>query len=103
MKIDKLFLMAVMGMLLAGCQSGPQSDSPKEVNQNSANNLNSEKPVVDRGAPYSNGPTSSPDVKGPTAAPPEDGATTPYGKPPAAQAVTTNENIRLTLPLKNQQ
>lgn len=92
MKIRNLILIAVMGLALAGCQNASQP----QANQNG-------KAVVDHGTPYSNGPTTAPDLKGPAAPPPEDGQTTaPYGTAPAAQAVTTNENIRLTLPLKNQ-
>jgi len=85
MKIRNFILVSLMGIALAGCQNATPTESG---NPDSADNQKVVTPVVDHGTPYSNGPTTSPIVKGPSSPPPE------------AQAVTTNENIRLTLPLK---
>lgn len=53
-------------------------------------------PVVTHGEPSSKGPQALPsDQNGPDAPPPE------RANDPKAQAITTKENIRLTLPLKS--
>ena len=82
----QLLILAVPLLLLAGCANNNPADQ-----QNSTNNFsqvqtdNSSKP----GEPYSIGPSAPPSAKGPTAA-------------PQPQAVTKDENIHLTLPLKTE-
>lgn len=77
----------ILLILIAGIISGCQAD------------LENKEKAVNRGRPYSVGPSSSPESsRGPTSAPPErkaEGLT-------QAQAITTNENIRLTLPRKTE-
>lgn len=77
----------ILLILIAGIISGCQSDLENKVK------------VESHGRPYSVGPKSSPEnSRGPTSAPPErkdEGLT-------EAQAITTNENIRLTLPRKTE-
>ncbi len=85
MNYPKVLVVALLGMFLVGCQD---TDRPGSATSNPA--TSPENQIVDRGIPSSKGPSTAPGVKGPSSA------------PPAAQAVTTNENIRLTLPLKNQ-
>jgi hypothetical protein len=87
-KKESILLLAGMFLMivLAGCQS--ESADLNQAADNQAKPVNTNLPDGEYGKPYSKGPTSSPEesLKGPTA------------PPPAAQAVTTNENIRLTLP-----
>jgi hypothetical protein len=88
--MKNLKLLLILGVvLLAGCQA---AEPPKqENNDNKAGVPVDTKLEGSYGKPYSNGPTTSPEeMTGPTTPPPE----TP------AQAITTNENIRLTLPRK---
>lgn len=79
----------ILLILIAGIISGCQADLENKENGK----------VENRGRPYSVGPSSSPESsRGPTSAPPErkaEGLT-------QAQAITTNENIRLTLPRKTE-
>jgi hypothetical protein len=101
-KIFSLSLIAVF--MLAGCQA---TNTPQTTDDNQTV---SEKPqeVVDHGIPFTNGPSAPPDsTVGPTAPPPENDSQAadinlPAGSntPVAAKAVTTNENIRITLPVK---
>lgn len=82
--MKKIFIISTVLsiIILAGCQN--LTDQPlNSVNTNKNSNLPS------HGEPYSKGPAVPPTVKGPSAPPPQ------------AQAVTKNENIRLTLPLKS--
>lgn len=82
--------MALLAIVLAGCQQQTENLQTPAGDQNKP-------PAQDQtgiyGKPYSNGPSGPPQMTGPTAPPPE---VTP------AQAVTTNENIRLTLPRKTE-
>jgi len=94
MKIKNLALILIVGAVLAGCQNANTGNTNNADNGVAAN----QQKVYERGTPYSKGPTAAPDSStGPTSAPPADGQTATQ---PSAQAVTTNENIRLTLPLK---
>lgn len=79
----------VLGLMtLSACQTDIKNQNPdKKVDQ-----VN----VVSHGEPKSKGPDAPPSMdNGPDAPPPENIAD------PSAQAVTTKENIRLTLPLKS--
>ena len=77
----------ILLILIAGVMSGCQAD------------LDNKGKIENYGKPFSVGPKSSPEAsRGPTSAPPEkkaEGLT-------QAQAITTNENIRLTLPRKTE-
>ena len=89
-------------LLAAGCLTACQAQ-PTTVGTPSTDTTNSAglKPVVDHGTPYSKGPSSAPTMaNGPTTPPPADGIIT-LPDNTQAQAVTTNENIRLTLPRKS--
>jgi hypothetical protein len=94
MKIRNLLLILALTIALlslSGCLGVEQKVVAPEQNQ---------KPL-DYGKPYSNGPTDQTTIKGPSAPPPENTQSTAESQPQAeAQAVTTSENIRLTLPLK---
>ncbi len=83
-------LMILTVLILAGCQNTEPATTDLKETDTVVPPVNTE--LEGRyGKPYSNGPTSSPeDITGPTTPPPET----------SAQAVTTNENIRLTLPRK---
>jgi hypothetical protein len=83
--MKKLAVLFLTGLLLCACQAAP----PANLQQNQT-----EKPVPDN-VPFSKGPTSEPIVTGPSGPPPETSDST-------AQAVTTKENIRLTLPTKTE-
>lgn len=82
----------VLLVILTACQS--------QEAVNMKNDLKPEKTVVDHGIPQSTGPTTAPSsMKGPTTPPPGGEKTMAVDQ---AQAVTTNENIRLTLPRKTE-
>ncbi len=90
MKYWKIILVLSI-ILLAGCQ---QENGEMNKEKGADAPQKAEDQVGKYGVPYSNGPTAGPEtMKGPTAPPPET---------PTAQAVTTKENIRLTLPLKTE-
>lgn len=93
MKIKKLILISVVGLILVGCQSGSTIKTNQQTQPNNSQNAGS-----DYGKPYSNGPLDQADSTGPLSMPPADESL--IIKRPTAEAVTTNENIRLTLPLK---
>ena len=81
-----LWALLALGLLvIAGCQA---VEAPTNPNYNSTSKTETvDKPAVSKGIPSSSkGPTEPPSSKGPTAA--------------QAQAITQNENIRLSLPLK---
>jgi len=83
MKKIALIFIVLSVLALYGCQKSstpaPIKNQPTEVN-----------------VPYSKGPSGPPNVKGPTAPPPNSAIN--QNQP---QAVTNNENIKLTLPLQN--
>lgn len=79
----------ILGMIaLSACQANVKVETPeKAVDQT---------PVVTHGEPNSKGPDAPPSMdNGPDSPPPE------LSNDPSAQAITTKENIRLTLPLKS--
>lgn len=89
-----LITSALILITMAGCQEVSNNNGTGEKND-----MIKQSEVIDRGTPYSNGPSAPPDESvGPTAPPPEINKNT--GE--QAQAVTTNENIRLTLPRKTE-
>lgn len=92
MKIQKLILILAVGTLMSGCQTETTTET-KIIEENKT-------PVIDHGIPESTGPTGAPNVKGPTSPPPESNVLSDLS--PQAEAVTTSENIRLTLPLKTE-
>jgi PBP1b-binding outer membrane lipoprotein LpoB len=84
--MKKILVSTILAVIiLAGCQNS-MDEQNKQIDT-TIKNTNLE----NHGEPFSTGPTTPPAVKGPA---------TP---PPQAQAVTKNENIRLTLPLKSPQ
>ena len=92
MKKNLLIIVCLLALsTLAACQEqgeskNTQTDAVKSEQQK----------VVDHGIPVSKGPTAPlTDEGGPTTPPPEN-----IVKATQAQAITTNENIRLTLPRK---
>ncbi|MGL5830873.1 MAG: hypothetical protein ACRCZE_01865 [Candidatus Altimarinota bacterium] len=89
--MKNLILAAILcfSMILTGCQTNVEQ--PEINNQSTETNNNEEK----LGVPFSNGPSNPPDVKGPNTPPPADTEESP-------QAVTQEEDIRLTLPLKTE-
>jgi ABC-type phosphate/phosphonate transport system substrate-binding protein len=86
MKKLSAILIIIPVLMLSACQSQSENNSKAEQVQGSQKI----EEVQSHGEPFSKGPTDAPGVKGPTAPPPQ------------AQAVTKNENIRLTLPLKSE-
>ena len=87
-------LLILSAMLFVACQNSPAAPpSDADTNPESVS-----APVVSHGQPFSNGPTVAPEnaIVGPSAPPSEDSNATP------AQAVTTDENIRITLPRKTE-
>ena len=77
-------------LVLAGCQQENGGNPETNTNTNDQQKVQVEQ-TSKYGVPYSDGPTTGPEtMNGPTAPPPEN----------SAQAVTTKENIRLTLPRK---
>lgn len=91
-KTALLILPALMAILLTGCQSAADPTTQDSTDQAATQ----QEVVVDKGLPFSNGPTEGPEtVKGPDAPPPGSSAM-------PAQAVTTDENIRITLPRKTE-
>ncbi len=81
--MKKIFLLAVCSVLaLSGCQT---TDNVKPNNDSQA----SSGPV-----PFSAGPKAAPEIIGPSNPPPVSATTN------QPQAVTEKENIRLTLPVK---
>ena len=77
-----IFLLMVLGLMtISGCQQSQNSNRSTSTQNN---------------VPYSQGPSGPPAVKGPTGAPPSASATSN-----SPEAVTQDENIKLTLPLKN--
>lgn len=94
MKKIFLFMLGMVALVgIAACQAPDASQSA--VNGVGQDKASGQKVNVDHGIPSSSGPTSAPAVKGPDSAPPGVSAN-------QAQAITTNENIRLTLPRKTQ-
>ena len=85
-----LLALLISTLFLTACQSVEEQPMPQEPSEQSPQ----QEQVIDHGIPFSNGPTEPPEmIKGPSAPPPEN-TNVP------AQAVTTDENIRITLPLK---
>jgi len=80
-----LWTLVTLGLLvIGGCQA---SEAPTNPNYKSTPKTDAvDKSVVNQAIPSSKGPTEPPSSRGPTAA--------------QAQAITQNENIRLSLPLK---
>lgn len=91
-KLLILTLATLTLLTLAGCQN-EQSDQNLQDNPANDSDSSNSKDYVDHGLPYSAGPSAAPAVNGPTSALPES---------TQAQAVTTDENIRLTLPRKTE-
>ena len=91
--IVPLLAMFALTLVLTGCQS---AEDTQKLQDTAAQKETEQLPVVDKGVPFSNGPSMSPDeIIGPDA-PPSEAQSVP------AQAVTTNENIRITLPRKTE-
>lgn len=91
-KTVKTLLLLSMLVFVAGCQ-GNAGTAPADNAQAVSEQAPQEQVVVEKGVPFSNGPSVPPEViEGPSAPPPENGS---------AKAVTTNENIRITLPVKS--
>jgi hypothetical protein len=91
------FLITMMAIGLIGCQE--VADTNNQATNTNTTKTETKPEVVDRGTPYSVGPSAPPgnDV-GPSSPPPE----IAVESTDQAQAVTTNENIRLTLPRKTE-
>ena len=88
MKKTSLIILAIGLMTLSACQADIKTDTSEKKSDTT--------PVVTHGEPKSKGPDAPPSMdNGPDAPPPENIID------PSAQAVTTKENIRLTLPLKS--
>lgn len=86
----------MMAIGLIGCQEVGDNNN-QATNANTKTEDKAE--VVDRGTPYSVGPSAPPGNEvGPNSPPPE----VAIESTDQAQAVTTNENIRLTLPRKTE-
>ena len=85
MKIKNLLLVFTLTLFLTACQSNVSDTQQTDQKAN------------DYGKPYSNGPKENSIPSGPTTPPPD---FTDSNQASSAQAVTTKENIRLTLPLK---
>jgi hypothetical protein len=82
-----------MALLMAGCQGNAET-APAKNTQAVVDKAPQEQVGVEKGVPFSNGPSVPPEaIEGPSAPPPENGS---------AKAVTTNENIRITLPVKTE-
>jgi hypothetical protein len=92
--MNKTILALLSLILLVGCQSTSVEEGQAPAPEESA----METDITESyGQPYSAGPSGTPDISvtGPNAAPPEK----EIGSA-GAQAVTTSEDIRLTLPRK---
>ncbi|MCC7431994.1 membrane lipoprotein lipid attachment site-containing protein [Candidatus Peregrinibacteria bacterium] len=88
--MKKFYLVLLAIIALTGCQAEQtvQTGAEKQPQQKI------EKNYVDHGLPASNGPTSAPEeMKGPTTPPPSSDA---------PKVITTDEKIRLTLPIKTE-
>lgn len=90
--MKKLILITAVLLMLTACQS---SNDVVENQELVTDNSTTPEPTETYGTPYSVGPSGPPEtmVKGPTSAPPSNTSA-------GAQAVTTTEDIRLTLPRK---
>lgn len=94
-KITSIILVMLAFGALAGCQDNSVQPASSEKNSTAA--TADQKDYVDHGLPHSEGPSTTPgNGVTPTTPPPENSAVD------QAQAVTTNENIRLTLPRKSE-
>lgn len=85
--MKKIFLILILPSILTlyGCQKSP---APIK-NQPASTEVN---------IPYSKGPSGPPKVNGPSTTPPSSSAINQNQNRP--EAITNNENIKLTLPLK---
>lgn len=84
--MKKIFAIVCLGLVMNGCQNISETKIDEVKSKVDQNN---ESAITGHGEPFSKGPSGPPAVKGPSSPPPQ------------AQAVTKNENIRLTLPLKS--
>lgn len=88
--MKKLYLVLLAIIALTGCQA----DQNDQITTEKQPTQKIEKTYVDHGLPVSNGPTSLPEeMKGPTTPPPSSDA---------PKVITTDEKIRLTLPIKTE-
>jgi PBP1b-binding outer membrane lipoprotein LpoB len=88
----KIFLTMSIALLITGCQ-GTTDNIDKNVENPTTKPLN--KQYEDHGLPVSNGPQNPPEsMKGPDTPPPQNEN--------AAKVITTDEKIRLTLPIKTE-
>lgn len=92
-----IFILAILttSIVFSGCQSTDEQSGQ----MNSTDQTSQQEIVVDKGVPFSNGPDEGPEsMVGPNSPPPA--STSTLAAP--AQAVTTDENIRITLPRKTE-
>ncbi len=95
----KKILNITLGLLFLTLFSACQSNTEILENNNDV-----PKEVVDHGIPFTNGPDSEPNIKGPDSLPPESNLSEKQANNlvSQAQAITTSESIRLTLPKKTE-
>lgn len=95
----KKFLNIILGLLILTLFSACQSNAEIQERSNDA-----KKEVVDHGIPFTEGPKSNPASKGPESFPPENTLNEEQTNNlvSQAQAITTSESIRLTLPKKTE-